>query len=181
MYEFNKENLLFTFLVAYMIWWVVRPRPGRPMNLLCRGRHFAAVALALISMPTMVQLGATPRPVFWSFDGLVMQWVPISILFGVPAFLLGVVVQLVLNAYRFSSENSPTSVMEALHRVVHGNHAGRDVFNRPCGKCGKSCEADATFCRHCGTYIAHEGCKHCGAVIATSHKFCANCGQPNNL
>ena len=80
--------------------------------------------------------------------------------------------QLVAEAAKYvDAENEQEDKIEALIRARKKTAAHEKV----CNKCGKTLEADARFCPHCGADMGAV-CSSCGGTVKAGDTFCTSCG-----
>ncbi len=68
----------------------------------------------------------------------------------------------------------------ASHQAKHGggSAAPHAPARRPCAKCGKANDPDATFCAACGHALGALTCAKCGVKQDADAAFCKRCGVP---
>jgi hypothetical protein len=122
-----------------------------------------------------------PPRYFWcAFVGMPLLFVGIAIskfafLGRLTRYVAGESAPVAKDTFNYLAQGTQPGV-RAMATAVGQGLQGRGA-QAQCAKCGQSNDADARFCRNCGTGLSM-ACPACGHDNESAAKFCDACGKP---
>jgi len=151
-------------------------------------------AIGLISFFASFDSFETPRYFWCAFIGLPLlgagaKVTKFAYLGAVSRYVANEVAPIGTDTIRYVAEGTRGAVRDIAAAVGAGlregqEHERSDGAGAPealprCERCDQANDADATFCKHCGTALAKpERCSDCGEVNDPDANFCDGCGRP---
>ncbi len=140
--------------------------------------------IGLISFFAAFGGGGPPRFFWCAFIGLPLLGAGLGIsqfgyLGAISRYLAGEGTPVAKDMTNYMVEGTRDSIRDVATALGEGFAAAKSTHATRCQKCGATNDADARFCRACGSPVTtSKHCAKCGEENDSDARFCDHCGTP---